>query len=86
MFMIQMSCIWVYNYKDYYIAKYDAFAMYKEVLDKNGTVIHELVQGVSMILPTAWDWKIHKDGRIFAGFQGNTYDITDIEHVYYPRL
>ena len=79
---------WIYKPrdKDYYVAKQNSFGWYEQVLDiRTGTVALQLIQGMAMVAPPAWDWKHKEQGRTFAGLQDKVYDITELEYTYFPR-
>jgi len=79
--------IWIYKPRDktYFIARYNSFGFYETVLDiHTGSYALQLVQGIQMTIPDAWDWKVKEHGLIFAGLNGAVYDITELERVYIP--
>jgi hypothetical protein len=81
--------IWIYKPPavGYMIAKRSPFSYYNQVMDVHtGYLACQLVQGISMPEPQKWDWKRREHGKIFAGLGPIIYDITDLEHGYYPRL
>jgi hypothetical protein len=83
------TTFWVYKPrdKDYFVAKPNSFGWYERTLDYNtGAFVLQLIQGVMMTAPTAWDWKVKEQGRTFAGLQEKVYDITELEFTYFPRL
>lgn len=80
---------WIYKPRDrdYYIARLNSFGWYERVLDfSSGGYALQLVQGIPMTAPPAWDWKRNEHGRIFVGYDNKIYDITELEQSYIPRL
>jgi hypothetical protein len=77
-----MTTIWVYkpSHLDYFIAKPYAFGFHTMVMDRQSAQpAVRMIQGVAMPLPAAWEWKQKVEGRTYAGFNGNIYDITELE-------
>jgi hypothetical protein len=80
---------WVYKPldADYYIARPNSFGWYERVLDfSSGGYALQLVQGIPMTAPPAWDWKRIENGRTFVGYDNKIYDITELTCGYYPKL
>jgi hypothetical protein len=74
--------IWIYKIPSlpYYVAKLAPFACSIPVQDfETGDTVYQLIQGVCIPLPSLWDWKHFANGVMFAGKNGATYDITDLE-------
>ncbi len=81
--------IWIYKPRDkeYFVARHNSFGFYETVLDRHsGSYALQLVQGIQMEMPAAWDWKVKEQGHVFAGLSGAVYDITELERAFIPRL
>ena len=84
-----MNYIWIYKPRDkeYFIAKPNSFGFSEQVLDRyTGSYALQLIQGIQMEMPKAWDWKVKENRRTYASLKNVVYDITEIETTYFPRL
>jgi hypothetical protein len=76
-----MSVFWIYKLPGiaHWIAKRDPFSMRIYTIDlKTGMPVCDILQGISMYAPATWEWIQWRDGRCYAGFGGQVYDVTEI--------
>ena len=88
-FIVENMLVWVFDTpnRDYMIAKLEPFSYHIPMNDiKTGIIFYKISQGRPFEIPDIWDMKKIINGRVFASLGTNTYDITEIERAFIPRL